>query len=110
MYLADACRPGVGVYFPPKIEILLAWSTLFKCKGTFTNYLGYVRTGCLIAKAPAEARVFEVLNWECACLYLSCQVLDDAALKRAKLTIDKAKAFERRKAMFIKRLGSEWYP
>ena len=34
-------------YFPPKLDVLLAWSNLFRCDGTWQNYKGYVRTACL---------------------------------------------------------------
>jgi len=64
--------------------LLLAWSTLFRSKVTFSNYLGYVKTGCLLAKA-------------------SSAVFDDPALKRAKVSIDKSRSMEKRKAMFVQR-------
>ena len=37
--------------FPPRVEWLQAWASLFRCTGTFSNYIGYVRTGCLLVKA-----------------------------------------------------------
>lgn len=33
--------------FPPSMDMVLAWSTTFRCAGTFGNYLGYLRTACL---------------------------------------------------------------
>lgn len=33
--------------FPPRLDMVLAWSTTFRCAGTFGNYLGYLRTACL---------------------------------------------------------------
>ena len=56
---------------PPRAEILAAWASLFRCADTLGNYLGYLRTGCLLlnvdvsvfsaplvrrAKAAARAR------------------------------------------------------
>ena len=35
-----------GREFPPPLDGLLAWSTLFRCKGTFANYLGHVKLAC----------------------------------------------------------------
>ena len=41
---------------PPSLDLLLEWSHTFRCVGTFTNYLGYVRTACVamdVEMAPA---------------------------------------------------------
>ena len=46
--------PSRKRYFPPPVELLLAWSTLFRSAQTFSNYLGYVKTGCLIMNAATE--------------------------------------------------------
>ena len=53
--LADAlaCK-SPKVYFPPQLDTLLAWSTTFRSAGTLSNYLGYVKTGCLIVGASTE--------------------------------------------------------
>ena len=40
--------------WPPKLEVLLAWSRLFRCSGTLQNYLGYVKTGCMLVMAGTE--------------------------------------------------------
>eukprot|EP00973_Karenia_brevis_P051808 7197956-Karenia_brevis.AAC.1 len=53
----DDVYPGSKAYFPPSLTALLAWCSLFTCKGTLANYLSYVRTGCMIVEAPTE--VFE---------------------------------------------------
>ena len=50
--------PSVSCFFPPSREILLAWSTLFRCGGTFKNYLNFVKTGCIITRQCTEVRVF----------------------------------------------------
>ena len=46
-----AVYPDTKRYFPPTIGALLAWSTLFRDGGTFRNYLGYVKTGCMLTNA-----------------------------------------------------------
>ena len=53
--LADAitCK-WPKVYFPPQLDTLLAWSTTFRSAGTLSNYLGYVKTGCLLVGASTE--------------------------------------------------------
>ena len=62
--LSDDLEPGKGRYFPPRLEYLLAWSNLFRCKGTFANYLNYVRTGCMLVKASTKAcAACGVLAW-----------------------------------------------
>ena len=48
---ADVLRPHRKIYFPPELEMLQAWSELFRSSLTFSNYLGYVRTGCMIVRA-----------------------------------------------------------
>jgi hypothetical protein len=52
---ADATRHRGNAYFPPDLDVLLAWSTLFRSHLTFSNYLGYVKTACMLVKAPVEA-------------------------------------------------------
>eukprot|EP00973_Karenia_brevis_P095548 12427906-Karenia_brevis.AAC.1 len=70
--------------FLPNVRVLLAWSTVFRATGTWQNYLGYVKTGCLICEASTE-------------------VFGNPALRRAKSTIAKSNMFVSRKPMFIKR-------
>jgi len=48
---ADAVKPHKKIYFPPELEMLQAWAVLFRSNHTFSNYLGYVRTGCMITRA-----------------------------------------------------------
>ena len=52
--ISDACGNKGGPYFPPKLDMLLAWSQLFRSKDTFGNYLNHVRTACLLVKQPIE--------------------------------------------------------
>ena len=42
-------RPHIAL--PPAAAELAAWSTIFRCKGTFDNYVAYVRVGCLLVGA-----------------------------------------------------------
>ena len=54
--LADALRKEKPkVYLPPSLEELLAWTTLFRSPGTLSNYLGYLRTACMLANVPTQA-------------------------------------------------------
>ena len=64
--------------------MLLAWAQLFRHEGTYANYLGYVRTGCMLANAE-------------------CTALDDPAVKRAKASIKKSQQFQPRERMWIRR-------
>ena len=41
-----------GDLLPPTLEGLLAWSRLFRNKGTFCNYVSYVKLGCEIRGLP----------------------------------------------------------
>ena len=70
---------------PPKIDELLAWSTLFRSSKTFGNYLNYVRLGCELVKVPTI-------------------VFDEGAnlLRRAKRAIDKKGKFIARGPMFLR--------
>ena len=54
--LADTVNPGASHYFPPRLDVLLSWSTLFRSVGTFNNYLAYVKTACLVAGVSTEVR------------------------------------------------------
>ena len=55
-FYSDACGNKGGPYFPPKLDVLLAWSQLFRSKDTFCIYLNHVRTACILVKQPIEAR------------------------------------------------------
>ena len=55
--LPDALFPGKDSKLPPRLETLLAWSRLFRSGRTFRNYLGYVRTACLVTKQSVVVRV-----------------------------------------------------
>ena len=38
------------VCLPPALDTLLMWSTMFRCAGTFSNYLSYLRAACMVAR------------------------------------------------------------
>ena len=68
---------GTFAIFPPKLEWVLAWSKLFRCKQTFVSYVGYVKTACLLVKA--DIAVFE-----------------HPAVARAKVAVEKSTRFAAR--------------
>jgi hypothetical protein len=68
--------------FPPTRDGLLAWSTTFRCHGTFCNYLSHVSTAC------------ELLG-------VSTEVFSCRALKRAKIAITKRDQFASRPKLFL---------
>lgn len=43
---ADKISHARGRHLPPAAKGLAAWSQLFRCAGTFTNYCAYLRLGC----------------------------------------------------------------
>ena len=45
---------GRGHLLPPKLEMLLAWSTLFRSEGTFANYVAHVRTACMLCEVSIK--------------------------------------------------------
>ena len=59
MLLAPVCDSGKvdptrERLLPPKLSILQSWSTLFRCEGTFSNYLGHVKTACMLCGVPVK--------------------------------------------------------
>ena len=71
-----------GQELPPSLDDLLAYSLMFRCHRTFCNYLGYLRTGCVLAG-------------------VSTSVFDDGAIRRAKTAIKKRRKWHPRKKLFI---------
>ena len=45
---ADKYDPLQKRYFPPPLHLLISWTTIFRNGGTLKNYLGYVKTGCMV--------------------------------------------------------------
>ena len=67
---------------PPSIDILLAWSTLFRSSRTFKNYLSHVRTACQLVGVDTGA-------------------LYDRSLAKAITAIDKRRGYIPRPPMFL---------
>ena len=70
--------------FPPRMDMVLAWSTTFRCAGTFGNYLGYLRTVCLASGFEPPPQ-------------------DHPGLRRAMQAIVKKQFFSARPRMAIRR-------
>ena len=70
------------IALPPAATELATWSTVFRCKGTFDNYVSYVRVGCLLV--GADVRVF-----------------DDPIVRRAKAAVRSRGDFVARPKLFI---------
>ena len=68
---------------PPSVDDILAWSMCFRCQGTFSNYLGYLRVGCMLAQVSTDA-------------------FNDPAVKRAKSAIKARRRFHAREKMFVR--------
>ena len=69
--------------FPPKVEWLQAWAMMFRCVGTFSNYLGYAKVGCILVKEETD-------------------VFDHPAVKRAKDSVSKSGRFAAREKLWIR--------
>ena len=97
---SDKAFPNAVRRFPPQVEWLQIWSTLFRSvfaavcstripvwrrhSGTFANYCGYVRTGCLLLGVDAD-------------------VFDAPEIARAKRAIAARGLFTARPKMWIRR-------
>ena len=104
-FISDACGNKGGPYFPPKLDMLLAWSQLFRSKDTFGNYLNHVRTACLLVKQPVE--VSAVLQRAASDPYrIEFQVFSNPALKKAKQSILSVGQFSKRERLFVQRQAS----
>ena len=73
-FVAGKCFPRHGLPFPPSLPVLLAWSTLFRSHRTLTNYLGYVKTGCMLVGVSTEVISHSVTLLCCVGLYLRAGV------------------------------------
>ena len=72
-----------GKEMPPTVDGILAWSRQFSVSGTFGNYLGHLKTACLLFGFPVDA----------------CEHL---AVRRARAAVVKTSNFVRRAPMFIR--------
>ena len=105
--MTAAIKPGIRRYFPPDLDVLLAWSTLFRSEGTLSNYLAYVKTACVILKAPTQVsghrRALSCNGYLLLMVFLAWQVFENPALVRAKASVKKAQNFQPREKMWIQR-------
>jgi hypothetical protein len=99
-----ACCPGCETFFPPRLKVLLAWTTMFRSGGTLRNYLGYVKTGCIIVGANTGARRELAYSDRDFVLHVG-EIFDEPALMRAKASVDKGCLFKKRKELWIQRHG-----
>ena len=70
------------MYLPPVLTMILTWSTVFRSEGTFANYLGYVKTACMIKGA-------------------SVSVFNEPAITRCKVATKKRCISDQRPKMWI---------
>ena len=70
MKFATQAFGDVSLGFPPTLDSILAWSSIFRNVGTFSNYVGYVNGACLALDVP-------------------CPSTCDPAIRRSKMTIVK---------------------
>ena len=114
LLMSEHCAPKrlsrTGRLFPPQLDLLLAWSTMFRSPYTWSNYLGYVRTACMLVKAPVEVWR-SVAGYRSSPCLLVCvvQVLEHPALRRAKTAIASSGQFVRRERMFIQQCASRGF-
>ena len=55
---ADKYDPLQKRYFPPPLHLLISWTTIFRNGDTLKNYLGYVKTGCMVCNKSVAVRCF----------------------------------------------------
>lgn len=48
--------------FPPTVDAIVCWSHTFRCVGTFSNYLGYLRSACMALDVEAPPSDLPVLR------------------------------------------------
>ena len=87
---------------PPKLRIPVAWQRTFRSHGTYCNYLGHVKTACLVRGVSTQVLRCSmsghvVLSPCCA------KVFSHPALLRAKSTVKKYRGFKPRERMWIRR-------
>ena len=92
------------MFFPPRLKVLLAWTTMFRSGGTLRNYIGYVKTGCIIVGADTRARRELAYSVRDFVLHFG-EIFDEPALIKAKASVDKGRLFKKREEMWIQRHG-----
>ena len=71
------------IRLPPSVDDLLAWSVMFRSKDTFSNYLGYLRVGCMLEGVSVAA-------------------FSDPAIRRAKRAVAAGLQFRPREKLFVR--------
>jgi hypothetical protein len=71
-----------GKELPPTVDGLLQWSSLFRCKGTYKNYVNYVKVACELVGVSTAA-------------------FHNRVVTRAGMAIEKRRQFVPRPKMFI---------
>ena len=99
---ADTWDPELKRYFPPPLELLLAFAMDFRSPVTLKNYYGYIKTGCMLAGAPVQVSTGMRDAWLPEPLRV--KVFDHPALKRACQSVAKAGNYQRREKLFVTRL------
>ena len=71
MDFVEKWDPELLRYFPPPLELLLAYTMAFRSPHTLRNYLGHLKTGCLVVGAPVEAEACRCgcKKWLCGCVF-----------------------------------------
>ena len=82
-FVRAVCGDGVRLC-PPRLEWLQAWAMLFRNGETYSNYVGYVKTACLIVNADTS-------------------VFDHPAIRRAKRAVTKEGGFHARSKLWLRR-------
>ena len=90
-------------FFPPSLRMLLAWTTIFRSGGTLRNYLGYVKTGCIIVGVSTGASCKPTDPARFALSHLCKQVFDEPAMRKAKASVDKGRLFRKRPELWLQR-------
>ena len=101
-YIVPTCDEKLDIFFPPSIDILVAWSNYFRSAGTYRNYVSYVKTACIVMRKPTSVRsglpiagISHSMIW--------CKVFMDDALRRAERTIKVNGYYAKRPKLFIQR-------
>ena len=90
----DAACGAKRKYWPPSLNVLLAWSSLFRSHLTLSNYFGFVKSGCLIMGASVEVACSPRLR--AVSIVFTLQVFDHPSLKKAKNAVKASGLFRQR--------------
>jgi hypothetical protein len=60
--LAGACFPATDSIFPPRLDVLIAWASLFPSVATFRDHLDHLKLACVIGHVPTSVSSFFFLS------------------------------------------------